>query len=357
MIATDENGNGARVRTLIVDDAPIMRKAIKEILSKDDHIDVLGVAVHGQDCLDKIPSFKPDVVTMDIDMPVMNGITAVKNIMVRYQIPVLIISSLVQDGWFAFEALRLGVMDFVPKPSKANGSDRITEEELIRMRVRAAARMQVHRMRRVRRRKRPDVHPTFLNSAPSAVAILGATLAGPNTVMRIVTHLPPDFAGSVIALQEIHPRILGPFCSYFNEISPLEVVAVTGPQKLCSGKVYVGTTRCGMRITTDSHDGEPVIDAGNSAEGAIDSLLESATEHFGENACGVLLSGLGTDGARGMLTIRERGGLTIGQDHECSVYPNIVEHAMRENVLDLLMSQEGIAARLESWAAGRVNAR
>ncbi len=356
MIAADENGNGAPIRTLIVDDAPIMRKAIKEILSEDDHIDVLGVAVHGRDCLDKIPSLKPDVVTMDIDMPVMNGITAVKNIMVRYQIPVLIISSLVQDGWFAFEALRLGVMDFVPKPSKVNGSDRVGQEELIRMRVRAAARMQVHRMRRVRRRKRPNVLPAPRNSAPSAVAVLGATLAGPNTIMRIVTHLPPDFAGSIVALQEIHPRILGPFCSCFNEISPLEVVAVTGRQKLRAGKVYVGTTHCGLRITIDSHDDEPVIDAGNSDEAAIDSLLESASEHFGKNACGVLLSGLGTDGAQGMRTIRERGGLTIGQDHECSVYPNIVEHAMRENVLDLLMSQEGIAAWLESWAVDRVRA-
>lgn len=182
MIAADENGNGARVRTLIVDDAPIMRKAIKEMLSEDDHIDVLGVAVHGQDCLDKIPSLKPDVVTMDIDMPVMNGITAVKNIMVRYQIPVLIISSLVQDGWFAFEALRLGVMDFVPKPSKVNGSDRVSEEELIRMRVRAAARMQVNRMRRVRRRKRPNVLPTPATAPPprwrfSAPRLPGRTLS------------------------------------------------------------------------------------------------------------------------------------------------------------------------------------
>ncbi len=357
MITANENGNGARIRTLIVDDAAIMRKAIKEMLSKDEHIEVLGVAVHGQDCLEKIPSLKPDVVTMDIDMPVMNGITAVKNIMVRYQIPVLVISSLVQDGWFAFEALRLGVMDFVPKPAKMNGSDRVSEEDLIRMRVRAAARMQVHWMRRVRRRKRPDALLTTRNRAPSAVAVLGATLAGPNTIMRIVTHLPPDFAGSIIALQEIHPKILGPFCNYFNEISPLEVVPVTGPQKLCAGKVYVGTTHCGLRITTPSHDDEPVISPGNSAEAAIDSILESVAEHFGENACGVLLSGLGTDGARGMRSIRKRGGLTVGQDHKCSVYPNIVEHAVRENVLDLLKSQEGIAACLESWAADRVNSR
>ena len=149
-------GNGhSPVRTLIVDDAPLMRKAIQQILNKHHEIEVVGTAANGRECLDKIQDLKPDVVTLDIDMPVMNGITAVKNIMVRHQIPIVIISSLVQDGYFAFEALRLGVMDFVPKPSRTSGDNWEEEEDIVRTRVRAASGMQVNRMRRVRRQKKP----------------------------------------------------------------------------------------------------------------------------------------------------------------------------------------------------------
>lgn len=198
------------VRTLVVDDAPLMRKVIQEILAKNRDIEVVGTAVHGQDCLDKIPQLKPEVVTLDIDMPVMNGITAVKNIMVRHQIPIVIISSLVQDGYFAFEALRLGVMDFLPKPSKVVNTDWASEEELVRMRVRAAAGMQVHRMRRVRRHKKSPVITDHRQTAPSSIVAMGTTLAGPNTIMHIVTQLNPEFSGAVVALQEIHPRILVP---------------------------------------------------------------------------------------------------------------------------------------------------
>ena len=140
----------APIKTLIVDDAPFMRKTMQRILSHGDLIEVAGTASNGQECLRKVAEQRPDVITLDIDMPVMNGISAVKNIMVRYQIPIVIISSLVHDGFFAFEAFRLGVMDFIPKPSKIGEMKGVDEEELIRKRVLTAAGMEVQRMRRVR---------------------------------------------------------------------------------------------------------------------------------------------------------------------------------------------------------------
>jgi len=205
------------------------------------------------------PELKPDVVTLDIDMPVMNGITAVKNIMVRHQIPIVIISSMIQDGYFAFEALRLGVVDFVPKPSKVVSQDWGDEEELVRMRVRAASGMHINRMRRVRRLKRGNGASSLSDAAPTVAVVMGTTLAGPNTIMHIATQLPRGFPGVIIGLQEIHPQILVPFCSSFNEISPLEVIPVTDTCELRPGKLYMASTFKGLQVESSPTDSGELI--------------------------------------------------------------------------------------------------
>jgi two-component system chemotaxis response regulator CheB len=350
---SNPSNNGSAVRILIVDDAPLMRKAIQEIIGKDGKIEVVGTAINGQDCIEKVPKLKPDVVTLDIDMPVMNGITAIKNIMVRHQTPIVIVSSLIEDGYFAFEALRLGVVDFVPKPSRIVSGAWGDEEEILRQRVRAASGIKIHRMRRVRRLKRSNSSPASNGKSPTAVVVMGTTLAGPNTVMHIVTQLPPDFAGAIIAVQEIHPRILAPFCSSFNEMSPLEVIPVTSPCKLRQSKVYLASTFNGLRIEGDqANPDELVLIPEQTSEAPIDQLFESAAHLFRDRACAVLLTGVGTDGAEGMREIKKHGGLTIGQNQDCSVFPNLVDNAIQQNVVDVLMTNHGIAGRLETWARG-----
>ncbi|HAA01849.1 MAG TPA: hypothetical protein DCE18_00590 [Syntrophobacteraceae bacterium] len=351
--ATEANG-ATLVKTLVVDDAPMMRKVIQQILAKDEQISVVGTATNGQECLERILELKPDVVTLDIDMPVMNGLTAIKNIMVRYQIPIVIISSLIQDGYFAFEALRLGVVDFVPKPSRVATASWADEEELVRMRVRLAATMQVNRMRRVRRRRKAVVSAMSSTAVPTAVVAMGTTLAGPNTIMHIVTQLSPDFPGAIIALQEIHPRILAPFCACFNDISPLEVVPVTGPCALRPGKVYLASTSKGLQLNRAEDSDEIVLDVADSVEMPIDQLFGFAATHFHQNACGVLLTGIGMDGAEGLGKIQAGGGLTIAQEQDCCVYPNLVENALRNEVVDVVMSNQGIAHRLETWIEGKI---
>jgi two-component system, chemotaxis family, protein-glutamate methylesterase/glutaminase len=347
---------GSPVKTLIVDDAPLMRKVIQQILIKNDDIEVVGTAANGRECLSKILELRPDVVTLDIDMPVMNGITAVKNIMVRHQIPIVIISSMIQDGYFAFEALRLGVVDFVPKPSRIVSQDWGDEEELVRMRVRAASGMKVNRMRRVRRRKKVRKAGKPSDLTPPAVAVMGTTLAGPNTIMHILTKLHRDFSGTVIGLQEIHPQILAPFCSSFNEISPLEVVPVTETCILRPGKAYIASTFNGLQVEQSSTgSGEIALVVTKPGEHPIDELFRSAATHFGDRACGVLLTGLGTDGAEGLREIKAKGGVTVGQEQECCVYPNIVEHALRQDVVDYVLSNQGIAAFLKSWVQEKID--
>lgn len=350
MIFADRKLASGPIRTLVVDDAPLMRKAITKILGESDTIQIVGTASNGQECLNKIADYRPDVVTLDIDMPIMNGISAVKNIMVRHQIPIVIISSLIQDGYFAFEALRLGVMDFVPKPARQSNTDWAHEEDLVRQRVQTAAGMQVRRMRRVRVRRRPHLLRPDALANPESAVVIGTTLAGPNTIMRLVTELPPDFDGVIIALQEIHPRILTPFCSYFNGISPLEVAPITSSTRLEVGKVYIGSTFGGVAVERGK-SGELEVRTTDDALYPIDQLFRSAARHFGPHTCGVLLTGLGTDGAEGLLEIKREGGLTMAQEQSCCPYPNLVENALARSAVDAVLSTRAIADRLKSWVA------
>lgn len=350
MLPKNECTRNGHVRVLIVDDAPMMRRAIREILYRKEGIEVVGTAANGREALDKIEQLQPDVVTLDIDMPVMNGITTVKNIMIRHRIPVVMISSLVEDGYFAFEALRLGVMDFIPKPSRVNGGSWEKDEELLTLRVRIASGMQVQRMRRVRRSKIRRLEGAVRGAPPSTAIVVGTTLAGPNSIMHMVSHLPRNFEGAIVALQEIHPRILRPFCQYFNEISPVEVVPLTEDTPFHSGKVYMGSTLTGARISNSQPDGGFLLRVGAPLDSPIDQLFAGAADHFGRRACGILLTGLGVDGTGGMRAIKEAGGLTLGQDHECCVYPNLVQHALDNRVIDALLSNHGIAQRIVTWS-------
>jgi two-component system chemotaxis response regulator CheB len=340
------------VKALIVDDTPLMRKAIRKILDKDGEIEVIGMAANGRDCLEQIPALRPDVITLDIDMPVMNGITALKNIMVRHQLPIVMISSLVGDGYFAFEALRLGVVDFLPKPSNFGAQSCETDEEMIRARVRLASQMRVHHVRRVRyrRKMRASAYQASADPLPKAV-VIGTNLAGPNTIMHILGQMTPDFPGAIIAIQEIHPRILAPFCSRFDQVSPLPVIPVTDSSLIRPGAIFMASSSSGVRVVSrPTRDGEElVVETSQSDDPPIDQLFSTAARHFGPNVCGVLLTGVGTDGAEGLQEIRNKGGLTLGQKLDCCVYPNLVENAVRKGAVDAVLSPRELAERLQAW--------
>ncbi len=338
------------MRALVVDDSSLMRKAIQAILGKTDMIDVVGTASNGLECLKRIGECKPDVITLDLDMPLMNGISTIKNIMVRHQLPILIVSSLVQDGYFAFEALRLGVVDFYPKPTQNGNTGLIVEEDLLRDRVLTAAGMHVHSIRRVRLTHKPHPSRQDLQVRPASAVVMGTTLAGPNTIMHIVAELPPDFDGAIIAIQEIHPRILVPFCSYFNEISPLEVVPVTSQMLLQPGKIYIGSTFSGISVEETVNGSCALkIRPTETAQMSIDRLFKTAAHHFRQRTCGVLLTGIGMDGVEGMREIKALGGLTIAQEKDCCPYPDLVENVIEQGIVDAVLSTKGIVDRLKSW--------
>ncbi|MBI5896177.1 MAG: response regulator, partial [Desulfobacterales bacterium] len=211
------------IKVLIVDDALFMRKAISEILQSDNRLNVVGTARDGLDGLEKIKALNPHVVTLDIDMPRMDGLAAVRHLMIESPVPVVVLSSLFSDGAVTFEALRLGVVDFVPKPSGGISEDMDKSRRQIIDRVKIASSVNFENIRRVRMLVGDPKENLALRHGQNSLQYLitlGTSLSGPNTVIRLLTRLSPTLPAAMVVVQEIAPQILPAFVKKFNEHVP-----------------------------------------------------------------------------------------------------------------------------------------
>jgi two-component system chemotaxis response regulator CheB len=319
------------IKALIVDDALFMRKAITEILETDANLEIVGTARDGLDGLAKIKELKPDVVTLDIDMPRMDGLEAIRHIMIESPVPVVVLSSLFSDGAVTFEALRLGVVDFVPKPSGAISEDMDKSRRQIIDRVKIASNVNFENIRRVRIPapvSASAAEPGNMGRPPLDYLIsLGTSLSGPNTVIRLLTRLSPMLPAGIVVVQEIAPQILPAFVQKFNEHVPWDIQAAADGKVIEQGVCYICSNEFALRIENDGN-GKFCMRLGDPVEKPLNLLFDSAAVMFKQNAIGVMLTGVGDDGAEGFAQIRDNGGMTIAQDMQCCVYPNLTQHAI-----------------------------
>lgn len=340
-----------KIRVLIVDDTAFMRKAVAQMLARDPQIEVAGTAKNGREALDMAKKLKPDVITMDIDMPVMNGLTATKHVMIECPTPVVVLSSLTNDGIVTFEALRLGVVDFVPKPSGAVSPDITDAERIIIDRVKIALSVNLDNIRRVWIKKqwgREERLSNLYGYYPMDYLItVGTTLSGPNTVIRLVANLPPTLPAAMVVIQEISPRIIESFVREFNENVPWKVVTAQEGMELEQGTCYIASTELPVEISHNKK-GNPCLKAIIGARRPLDHLFSSAARAFLQNTIGVLLTGVGDDGASGFGAIKNARGFTIAQSAECCVYPNLTANAIGHNVVDKVLDEYDIAGYISA---------
>ncbi len=338
------------VKALIVDDTSVIQKALGKILFRDRNIEVVGYASNGIECLEKIEKYRPDVITLDIEMPLMDGLTTLKHIMIEKPTPTVIVSSMTQTGYITFEALRLGVVDFIPKPSGANKLDMATQEKILRDRVKIGSCIKIRNIRRVKFEKQPaPVDFITHDGRPQKIIGIGTSLGGPNTIIRIISSLRPNFDGVVLAMQEIAPEILPSFCSYFNEIAPIKVAPARDGLILKKGTCYMISRTYSVRLCTDKKTGETMLRLKKSIGGPMDSMFESIAESFGANSMGILLTGIGDDGPCGLKRILEAGGRTIAQEEECCVFPNLVQNALEHGSVQKVLKDDEIPDAILSW--------
>lgn len=337
-----------KLKVLVIDDASFMIKAVSDILESDPEIEVVGSAKNGLEGLEKIKELRPDVITLDIDMPVMDGISAIRHIMIESPLPVVVLSSLFSDGSITFEALRLGVVDFVPKPSGAVSPDIGTAKRQIIDRLKIALSVNFENIRRVRLINwdvKEGLSERYGFRPLDYLLTFGTTLSGPNTIIRLLTNLSPNLPATAVVVQEISPKILSAFVKKFDEHSPWKVEEVRDDTILEQGTCYIGSNEKSPTIQLN-RKGEACLKVGDRVDRPLDLLFSSAARVFKQNSVGVLLTGTGDDGAEGFARIRENSGVTIAQHTDTCVYPNLTQNAIDKGTVDVVLDENKLCSQI-----------
>ena len=340
-----------KIRVLIVDDAAFMVKAIKGILDADPDIEVVGTARNGEEALEQIKLLRPDAITLDVDMPVMDGLRTVRHIMIECPVPVVMLSSLFSKGDLTFESLRLGVVDFLPKPSGAISKDIHQARQQIVDRLKIAAEENidnVHRVRLYKQDTRSDLTERYGFYPLEYLIAAGTTLGGPNSVIRLLSRLQPTIPAAMVAMQELSPKILPAFAARFDEYTAWKVMAGEDGQPIEQGVCYVCSYSEPMEVKIEN-DKAVLRRAPDGSAQPLDTLFSSAARAFEQNVLGLLLTGVGNDGTAGFSAIKEHGGVTLAQDAKTCVYPNLTENAITRGVVDHVVDIDNLANQLERF--------
>jgi two-component system chemotaxis response regulator CheB len=345
---------GSKIKVLVIDDSAVIRHLLTEILNQADDIEVVGTAQDPIFAKNKVKDLRPDVITLDVEMPRMDGLSFLKELMQTDPIPVVMVSALTQKGCeTTLKALELGAIDYVTKPSIDVSSGVIGLGDEIIKKVRIAAKSKV-------RRKSLSVSPSPLGkgdvasldpskmSTTDRIVAIGASTGGTQAITEIITALPESTHGIVI-VQHMPPVFTSSFAERLNSISRIEVKeAVSGDRVLrgtaliAPGNHHMTVKRNGAMYYVDIIDG-PMV---NFVRPSVDVLFRSVAKYAGKNAVGVILTGMGEDGARGMLEMKEAGAFTVAQDEASSVVFGMPKRAIELGAVDRVASLDEIASLL-----------
>jgi len=307
------------IRVLVVDDSAVVRTVLREGLSRDPRIEVVGTARDAYEARDQIVRLRPDVMTLDVEMPRMDGVNFLRRLMPQYPLPVVMVSSATQKGQaVTLAALEAGAVDFVAKPSRqmSMGVEQMMVE--LRTKVKIASTANVAHWKF----KRQPVHTSATSRfRPDTLVALGASTGGTEAIRTVLTDLPADFP-PVLIVQHMPAGFTRTFASLLNEVSSMQVREAEQDDVLVPGRALVAPG--GMQVRVVRRGGKLMVEYAGSKRvnghcPSVDVMMWSAAKACSKNCMGVLLTGMGADGARGMLAIRQAGGPTVAQDEETSV--------------------------------------
>jgi two-component system, chemotaxis family, protein-glutamate methylesterase/glutaminase len=351
-----------RIKVLIVDDSAIVRKILSEALAGEPDIEIVGTAPDPYVARDKILSLSPDVLTLDIEMPRMDGLTFLEKLMRFHPLPVIVISSLAQPSCrIALQALEMGAVDVLGKPGGPYSVGELRDG--LARKVRAAAAARIRRPGAApeaeRPQKTPIAIPAIATPAPmDALLAIGASTGGTEAIAAVLSRLPASTPGTVIA-QHIPPEFSRAFAGRLNELCPMEVQEARdgdairpGLALIAPGDLHMTVRRAGGQMFVSVKTGPRVC----YQRPSVDVLFHSAAEVSGGRAVGVILTGMGNDGAQGMLRMRQSGARTIAQDEASCVVFGMPREAIGlgavEQVLALDRIPEAILQAVARLPAG-----
>lgn len=345
-----------KIKALIIDDSALMRQLLTTVLHTDPQIHVVGTAANPLIARDKIKTLKPDVLTLDVEMPGMDGITFLEKLMRLHPLPVVMVSSHTEKGAAAtLRALDLGAVDFVAKPQgglREGLSQELMEE--IRSKVRAAAGAHVRPSPST-----PSVKPVIpapvslpARACSNGIVVIGASAGGTQAITEIMAKLPRHTPGVAI-VQHMPPKFTASFAERLNQQCELEVREAQSGDRLkpgvalvAPGGYHMAIMRAGGGYAVQVYEDEPV----NRHRPSVDVLFDSAARIAGADAMGIILTGMGSDGARGLLAMKKAGAHTVAQDEKSCVVFGMPEQAIRLGAVAVVAPLERIADRIMDWA-------
>ena len=347
-----------KTRVLIVDDSTFMRRVLEEIIRTDPKMEVVGQAKDGREAITMAASLRPDVVTMDINMPRMDGLEATQHIMTQNPRPIVIVSSESRQGAAStLRALELGAIDFVTKPSSGIDLDmKNVRDELLR-KLKMAAKVRV--VRTATRQISPE-SPEFRSQSQPVketgnadvhfpLVVIAASTGGPATLMRLIPCFPKDFPAAVVLIQHMPATFTSQLSLQLAEIAAIRVKEAEANEALSPGTFYVCPGSHHLRI---SLAGRLKLDDGPRISGyrpSADVTFESAAAYAGANLVGVVLTGMGSDGALGVQSVKARRGRVLAQDEASSVIFGMPAEAIRTGAVDQVVGIDEMYSAIEKY--------
>ncbi len=338
------------IRVLVVDDSAVVRKVLTEELSKHEDIEVVGSAMDPYVARDKIVALRPDVITLDLEMPRMDGLSFLAKLMKHYPMPVVVVSSLTRDNSeTALMALQLGAVEVVAKPGSQFSLPDV-HRQLVRA-IRAAASAQVRRPPEVKPDQAAlpashDLRPQFRTT--HKILAIGASTGGTQAIESVLMGLPADCAGTVI-VQHMPEFFTASFAQRLDSLCAMEVreardadAVVPGVAFVAPGNKHMILQQSGSTYHVRIKDGPPV----HHQRPAVDVLFASVSQSAGPNAVGVILTGMGADGAKGLLAMHERGAHTIAQDEQSCIVFGMPKEAIKLGAADEIRPLHEIPAAI-----------
>jgi two-component system, chemotaxis family, protein-glutamate methylesterase/glutaminase len=359
------------IRVLVVDDSALMRKLIPQMLEREPTIKVVGTAMDGAFALKKIEELKPDVVTLDLEMPRMDGMEALRQIMRYRRVPVIIVSALSTQGASAtFKALALGAFDFVTKPQDVSSNSVLREisADLI-AKIKVAAHSENGKFvppplaGLPSEPRRSSKSASRSKDAANKVVAIGISTGGPNALQYVLSQLPADFPGAILVVQHMPEGFTEMFARRLDESCAIEVKEAQSGDLLLAGRVLICPGNRHMKVRRMPRGAIVVLTDDPKVNGhrpSVDVLFRSVAQEVGANAIAVLMTGMGDDGAEAMGVVKAAGGLTIAQDEGSSVVYGMPKaaiergHAVRVVALDALANTIQAQCLAERARAGRM---
>jgi two-component system chemotaxis response regulator CheB len=335
------------IRVLVVDDSAVVRQILSRELSRNADIEVVATAPDPYVARDKLVTLRPDVMTLDIEMPRMDGLTFLRKVMAHKPTPTVVVSSLTpRGGAMAMEALQIGAVDVICKPGAAYTVGDIMA--VLAEQIRAAACVDFGKMRRPRPEPAPKPGRLSLTRTTNKIIAIGASTGGTVAIERVLTALPRNAPGMVI-VQHMPEKFTTAFAERLDGICAIDVregrdgdSVLPGVALIAPGNYHMVVRRSGARYLVGIKEGPPVYHQRPSVE----VLFSSVARYVGANAVGIMLTGMGADGAEGMLAMRKAGARTVAQDEKTSVVWGMPGEAVKRGATEQVLPVDAIAA----WA-------